>query len=121
MQQWAKSILQSGKAHEKMKEIIKAQGGKSDIISEELQPGKYSYAVLAQHAHTIKKINSKNATLIAKLLGAPAQKKSGIYLSKKVGERTVSGEPMFILYSESAYNLKEAKESLVNFPIFVYE
>ena len=118
---WAKYLLSSGKAHAKMKEIIKAQGGKSDIISEELQPGKFSYSVLAKQSRTVKGINSKNATVLAKLLGAPAQKKSGLYLCKKVGEKTVSGEPMFIMYSESAYNLKEAKELLANFPVLEYE
>ena len=104
-----------------MKEIIKAQGGKSDIISEELQPGKYSYAVLARSSRTVKKINSKNATLLAKLLGAPAQKKSGVYFNKKIGEKSVNGEPLFWLYSESQYNLKEAKDSLEHFPVFEYE
>ena len=117
---WAKYLLSSGKAHAKMKEIIKAQGGKSDIISEELQPGKFNYSVLSKHAKTVKGINSKNVTVIAKLLGAPVQKKSGIYLCKKVGEKTVSGEPIFIMYSESGYNLKEAKESLDHFPILEY-
>lgn len=118
---WAKYLLSSGKAHEKMKEIIKAQGGKSDIISEELQPGRFNYSVLAKQTKTVKAINSKNATVLAKILGAPAQKKSGIYLSKKVGEKVVNGEPMFILYSESEYNLKEAKELLKHFPILEYE
>lgn len=118
---WAKYLLTSGLALAKMKEIIKAQGGKSDIISEELQPGKFSYTVLAKQSRTIKAINSRNATVIAKLLGAPAQKKSGIYLCKKVGEQIAGGEPLFILYSESQYNLKEAKELLKNFPIFEYE
>src|SRR5205823_2774482 len=93
-QAWAKYLLSSGFAHKKMQEIIKAQGGKSDIMSEDLHPGKFTYSVLAKQTKLVKKINSKNASLIAKLLGAPAQKKSGIYLNTKVGEKTSSGEPM---------------------------
>ncbi len=118
---WAAHILKSGEAHAKMREIIKAQGGKSDIISDDLKPGKYSYEVLTHHVRTIKRIDSKNATIIAKLLGAPAQKKSGIFLNKKVGETTKPGDTLFTLYSESEYNLKEAKVSMDNFPILEYE
>lgn len=118
---WAKHLLESGEALKKMKEIIKAQGGNSDIISEELQPGKYSYAVLAKSTRTIKRINSKNATILAKTLGAPSQKKSGILLNVRVGEKTVIGEPLFWLYSESLYNLKEAKASVENFPVYEYK
>ncbi|HSA84145.1 MAG TPA: thymidine phosphorylase [Patescibacteria group bacterium] len=119
--EWAKHLLITGEALKKMKEIIKAQGGNSAIISEELQPGKFSYAVLAKQVRTVKRIHSKNITLLAKLLGAPTQKRSGILLNIKVGEKTISGEPLFWLYSESAYNLKEAKASLENFPVYEYE
>ncbi|HZE87855.1 MAG TPA: thymidine phosphorylase [Methylomirabilota bacterium] len=118
---WAKHLLTNGQALKKMREIIQAQGGKSDIMSEHLQPGKHSYAVLAKHKQVVKKINSKNATVLAKILGAPAQKKSGIYLHKKIHEQTAINEPMYTLYSESAYFLKEAKDSLKNFPILEYE
>lgn len=117
---WAKHILKTGKALKKMKEIIAAQGGNSDIISSDLNPGKFTFAVLAKSSRVIKYVNSKNATILAKILGAPSQKKSGIYLNKKMHERTVADEPMFTLYSESDYNLKEAKDSLAHFPIFEY-
>lgn len=118
---WAKQLLTSGKAHKKMKEIIKAQGGKSDIMSQGLHPSEFAFAVIAKQNKRIKQIHSKNITVIAKLLGAPAHKKSGIYLDKKVGEQTIAGQPIFTLYSDSEYNLKEAKESLKNFPFVEYE
>lgn len=117
---WAKHLLTSGKALKKMKEIIAAQGGKSDIMSNDLVPGKFAYPVLATHKRLITAINSKHITAIAKILGAPTKKKSGIYLNKKMGEQTVINEPMFTLYSESEYQLKEAKDSLDLFPILEY-
>ncbi|HEX8931592.1 MAG TPA: thymidine phosphorylase, partial [Patescibacteria group bacterium] len=119
-QAWAKHLLASGKALSKMKEIIKAQGGKTDVTSENLIPGKFVYAVLSKKSGRIKHTDSKNATSIAKILGAPGQKKSGIYLNKKNGDQTFPGEPIFTMYSESEYNLKEAKDSLANFPVFEY-
>ena len=120
-QAWAKHLLANGHALKKMHEIIQAQGGKSDIISTDLRPGKFSYEILASQEKTIKRINSKNISILAKLLGAPAQKKSGMYLTRKIGEKTVKNEPLLVLYSESEYNLKETKESLKHFPIFEYE
>ena len=117
---WAKYLLASRKALKKLREIIAAQGGKSDIISDELIPGKFSYPVLAKKSKPVKAINSRNATALAKILGAPNQKKSGLYLNKKIGEFTIEDEPMFTLYSESQYNLKEAKDSLDLFPVVEY-
>jgi len=117
---WAKHLLRSGAALKKMKEIIAAQGGKSDIISSDLVPGKFSYPVVAKSSRFVKHINSQNATIIAKILGAPGQKKSGIYLHKKMNEKTIKDEPVMSLYSESEYNLKEAKDSLEIFPVHEY-
>ena len=69
----------------------------------------------------VKKVNSRNASVIAKILGAPKMKRSGIYLDKKIGEKTVKGEPIFTLFSENEYNIKEAKDSLAHFPILEYD
>lgn len=117
---WAAAILSEGFAHKKMMEIIKAQGGNSAIISGQLKPGKFSHPVLAKRNGAITGINSRNISIIGKILGAPKLKKSGIYLDKKIGEKTEIGKPMFTLYSETAYNLNEAKDSLNHFPIVEY-
>jgi thymidine phosphorylase len=117
---WATYILTSGHALKKMREIIAAQGGDSAIISAELVPGRFSYAVRAKKNGDVKEIDSKNATIIAKILGAPGQKESGLYLHKKAKESVKSGEVIVTLYSESQRNLEEAKDSLSNFPILSY-
>lgn len=117
---WAQYILSSGHALLKMREIIGAQGGNSAIISEHMRPGKYAHSILGKKNDVVKKINSKNATLIAKILGAPKHKKSGIYLDTKIGEKTQLGKPIFTLYSEQGYNMKEALDSLKHFPILEY-
>lgn len=118
---WAQYILTSGHALKKMREIIKAQEGNHEITSEKLKPGKFSFEVNAKKDGNVRSIHSKNATIIARILGAPRHKKSGIYLNCKIGEHVDAGLPIYTLYSENAYNLKEAKESLVNFPILFYE
>lgn len=112
---WATYLLQSGEAFEKMKEIIKAQGGNDNIDSEELRPGKESYNVKSTKNGIVDKIHSHNASVIAKILGAPKDKRAGIYLNKKIGEKIEKGELLYTLYSQSVYNLKEAKDSLPGF------
>ena len=118
---WAKHILKSGQSWEKMKQIIKAQGGDHTITSDDLKPGEYTYDVKASKGGQVKQINSKNATILAKILGAPKQKKSGMYLHKKIGETVKKGDTIFTFYSENAYNLNEAKDSLKHFPVLEFE
>lgn len=117
---WALYILSSGHALKKMKEIIKAQGGNSAITSTDLKPGKHVYHYKTKHGGVVKEVDCKNVTIIAKILGAPAQKQSGIYLHKKAHETVSPDDIICTLYSESLQNLEEAKDSLVNFPILLY-
>lgn len=117
---WAEYILSSKHALKKMQQIIQVQGGDPRIASTDLVPGRYDYTVKADKSGEIKEIDCKNATIIAKILGAPAQKKSGIYLHKKNGERVQKNAMLCTLYSESEQHLREAKESLDQFPIFTY-
>ena len=117
---FATEMLRSGKAFEKFKEIVKAQGGDPDLESEKLKPGKYSFQVKAEKKGEIKNLNSKNITIIARILGAPGQKGAGIYLDTKLKDKVEKGDVLYTLYSESVYNLKEGKDSLKNFPIMLY-
>lgn len=117
--EWAEHLLHSGQALKKMKEIIHAQGGNPEINSQKLnlQIGNFCNEVLSGKSGTIKRINSKNITILARLLGAPTQKGSGIFLHHKIGDTIKKGEALCTFYSETLYNLKEAKDSLLQFPI----
>ena len=116
--EWASHLLKTGIAYEKMQEIIHEQGGESDLDSEDIKPGKYKLAIISHAKGIINNINIKNITILAKILGAPSQKGSGIYLEKMIGENIGKEELLYTLFSESANNLNEAKESLINFPIY---
>jgi AMP phosphorylase len=118
---WAADLLKRGIAHTKMMEIIEAQGGNPKVKSTDLKPGKFSYTVLSTESGTVHKIQSKNATLLCKILGAPAHKKAGIYLEKKIGETVRKGEKIYTLYSDSEHALDEAKESVKHFPVIIFE
>lgn len=117
---WATHILKTGKAFKKMQQIIEAQGGNPNIDSERLKPGEFFFKVVTKHTGIVKKINSKNATILAKILGAPKQKKSGIYLHKRIGEKVGKDDALCTLYSETMYNLKEARETVTSLPIFEF-
>lgn len=118
---WATSLLKSGQAHERMRAIIKAQGGDPDIESTDLKPGKFEHRVLAGKNGKVRKIHSKNASILAKILGAPKKKKAGIYLHKKIGDKVEKGDLLYSLFSENEYNLKEAKTSIEHFPVTFYD
>jgi putative thymidine phosphorylase len=114
---WATKVLRNGFAFRKMQEIIHAQGGNQYIDSESLKAGKFSYKMTSAKSGVVKSVDSKNLTIIAKILGAPKDKGAGIFLDRKIGEKAQKGETLYTLFSENHYTLKEAKESLLNFPI----
>jgi putative thymidine phosphorylase len=118
---WATEILKNFLALKKMKEIIHEQGGNENLNSDKLMPGKFTYTVRAEKDCIIKNIDSKNLTLLAKALGAPAQKRSGVYLSRKEGEKARKGEAICTLYSEKVYNLEEGKKTIKQFPVFLLQ
>jgi AMP phosphorylase len=117
---WATHILSSGKAFAKMQEIIKAQKGNPKIDSEDLRPGKFSGTIKAKKSGKVKAIHSKNTTVIARILGAPLVKEAGIYFDKQIGDNVTKGEELYTMYTPKEASLKEAKDSVTNFPIFEY-
>src|SRR3989338_7105075 len=82
----AKKQLLSGAAWSKMSEIIKAQGGKPDIDSEEVTIGAIKHYVDSEHDGVVKLVNNKRINDLCRILGAPADKLGGIYLNKELGD-----------------------------------
>lgn len=111
---WACYLLKTGQAWKKMQEIIKAQGGNPNIDSEDLKPAIHSFEVRAEKKGFVKDFNNKNLTVVCRILGAPTDKKAGIYLNKKIGEIYSKDDTLFTMYSTTKDNLKEAKDTLKN-------
>ncbi len=120
-QEWARSILISGQAHKKMMEIIDAQGGKANITSDKLHPASNHKSVKSEKSGEITAINCKNISLIAKILGAPQDAKSGILLKKRLKDKISKGEELFEVFSESEHRISEAIDSLEMFPLYTIE
>lgn len=118
VREWAEFILSSGAAYEKMRDIIEAQGGDPYVTSEDLKPAKNQGFLRAYKSGKISRVQNKNISTIAKILGAPIEKKAGILLKKRLGDRVTKGEELAILYSPSEYHIEEAKDTLKLFPIY---
>lgn len=117
----AQKILQSGKALEKFREIVYAQKGNKYISSKNLSLAKNKKEIISTVSGKIKDINNYNLNTIAKILGAPTDKKAGIYLLKKLNHSVQKNEPIMIMYSDDRYRIKEAEVTLKNLPIFKIE
>ncbi|KKN14060.1 hypothetical protein LCGC14_0999960 [marine sediment metagenome] len=109
-QRKAKEILRSGKAYDKMKQIIKAQGGNPEITPEEIIVGPYVKECYSLKSGHITEVDNGIINQIAKSAGCPFSKSSGIEIIKKQGARIAEGDLIFKIYSNSQSKLKRAEK-----------
>jgi len=114
----AGEALASGKAFEKCKEWIKAQGGDIRYLEE---PGlfpvaAYSREILSPAAGYLASMDTQAIGEAACLLGAGRKKQgdtidmaAGIILKAKIGDRVEKGQPLAILFSERKETLEEGE------------
>ncbi|MBI2651666.1 AMP phosphorylase [Candidatus Woesearchaeota archaeon] len=102
--------LNSGRAYDKMKGIIKAQNG-NIFDADKISIGRFKFDVKASKKGIITKISNKDISKIARIAGAPANKGAGIYLHKHVKDKVKKNETLFTIYSESRQKLIFAKEA----------
>jgi AMP phosphorylase len=112
----ADEILSSGKAHAKLMEIIEAQGGNPKVKSEEIQVGDHCQDILSPNTGYIVAFYNKRMVEIARLAGAPADKKAGVIIHRKMGEIVKKGDPLITICSSTDGDLdvavKDAKRSM---------
>jgi len=104
----AKSTLSSGKAQEKFREIIRAQGGDPDIRSEDIPIGEHTYDFPSPKDGYIELMHNRALVKIARAAGSPRDRGAGIVLKYKKGENAKEGEPLFTIYSENDRKLNDA-------------
>ncbi len=108
----ALECLTSGRAWKQMQNIIEAQGGKSDIDSEDVKIGKIVHEVKAESSGSIRMIDNKALGWINRSLGNPTIKQAGTYLNRSVGETVKKGETLFTIYATSQSRLKFGLKAL---------
>ncbi len=97
----AEEILHSGKAFVKFKQIIAAQNGNLNRI----KPAKFRKEIHSKYSGKIKSIDNKKLISLARTLGCPGDKSSGIYIYHHAGEHVKKNDVILTLYSETKYNL----------------
>jgi len=115
----AESILSSGKALEKMKEIIAEQGGNPAITHKDISVGSNTYDVCARGNGTVYGFDNIAITRIARAAGAPKNKGSGIYIHVRRGQFVKEDEPLYTIYAdhdsklESAVKLSQTLDAII--------
>ena len=129
-------IIESGKALEKFKELIIAQGGNPEVINnyDLFTLPSYKVEYESKKKGYLHSIDAYKIAYACKLLGAGRDKKSdpidysvGIYLNKKSGEWVEKGDILYTIYSndsektisaqkycDEAFIINESKPSKTN-------
>lgn len=115
-------VIENGAALEKLKEMVKAQGGDSSYVenTDLFKKASYSTEVKSNLDGYVKHINSEEVGRSALLLGAGRENKdsvidlsAGLKLVKKVGDKVNIGDTIGILYYNNDKNISEASNKLL--------
>lgn len=113
------NALNSGKAFEKMKEWIFAQGGDVSFIenTDKFPKAEYVYDVLADSDGYISSMDTEKIGLASVILGAGRENKeasidfsAGIMLYKKTGDKISKGEKLATLFTNNKMSLEDAEK-----------
>ena len=115
----ASEALRSGAALDVFRNFIEAQGGDTAIIEHpEIFPmAKFALDVFAKESGYITKIDTEKVGNVSVELGAGRRKKedkidiaAGLVISKKIGDRIESGDPVATLYTNNEQALSSAEK-----------
>ncbi len=117
--EFLRDIVNSGKAIDKFKELITAQGGNSEIINnyDKFELPAYKVEYESKKDGYVQNIDAYKIAYACKLLGAGRDKKTdpidysvGIYLNKKSGEAVKKGDILYTIYSNDEEKTKIAQK-----------
>lgn len=113
----ALKILESGKAEEKLREIIAAQGGNPKLTPDEIALGHQRYTLYSKRGGVVLWIDNSLIVEAARLAGAPRDKGAGILLHKKIGDKVSVGEPLVTIFAERASRLEKPIKMFEESPV----
>lgn len=102
----ARDILDSGRALGKMNAIMEGQGAHTIDFT----PGKFCYEVKAGSAGVVAGIDNLQMANIARIAGAPMDKKAGVDLLRKTGEAVKTGDVLYRVYAEFMSDFEFARK-----------
>ncbi len=104
-----KDIIESGKAFDKLVELVEIQGGDAEVVRDTnlLPKAKRSIDVLSEESGYVIGLQAENIGVAAMLLGAGRRVKgdsidfgAGITLKKKIGDYVEKGEVLCVLHTD---------------------
>ncbi len=117
--EFLREIVENGKALEKFKELIEAQGGDPKVIDDydKFELPEYKIECESKKTGFVHNIDAYKIAYACKILGAGRDKKTdpidysvGIYLNKKSGEGVNKGETLYTIYSNDMEKTKIAQK-----------
>lgn len=104
----AVDIIKSGKAYDKLMEIVEAQGGNPKIKIDDLPIGSFRYEVKSERSGRISHVDNKKISKIARAAGAPKDQGAGIIMHCEMGDKVNVGDTLFEIIAESEEKLSFA-------------
>jgi len=118
--------IKNGKALEKFKVFVEAQGGNPDVVDrpdEVLPQAEYQIEVTAEKEGVVGEMDAEELGVAGMLLGAGRETKdseldlaAGLMLHKKIGDEVTVGEPLVTIYSNTedvTASVEEIKENIL--------
>ncbi len=116
-----KEAIKSGKAFEKLKEMVLAQDGNTEYIDdpELLKKSKYIMPVLATESGTVESIDADMVGSISVYLGAgrmqeedKINRNAGITINKKIGDTVMVGETLAYIHTDDEKKVNSTTQNL---------
>ena len=104
----AMEILKSGKAEKKLREIIEAQGGNSEIKPDDIAIASNYVQVRSRSEGRVLWVKNSSIIQVARRAGNPKDKGAGIHLNAKMGNEVKKGDILFTIFSDNYQRLNEA-------------
>ena len=112
----ARQILASGKALEKMSQMIDAQGGDGKVRATQIRVGQCHAEILAPCDGYVTRVSNAAMNQIARTAGAPIEKGAGIMLYGKEGHKVSKGEKIMEIFGERDSRVDEAYDLAIKRP-----
>lgn len=115
---YLKELVESGKALEKLKELIAAQGGNPEIVDnyDLFELPAYKVECEAKKSGYVHNIDAYKIAYACKILGAGRERKTdpidysvGVFLNKKSGQGVNAGDVLYTIYSNDPEKTKIAQ------------
>ena len=119
----ARGAVADGSALNKLKEMVKAQGGNEKWLDDtDLFPkAEYEYEVKSERNGYISHTDAEKVGIASVILGAGREKKgddidysAGIILKKKTGDKIEKGQTIAVLYTNKKDSIEQAKNEFLS-------